>query len=162
MPPKKNPTPRKSLPPKRSSKTLTAKRPGSSRSLKESVEVDLSEAAAFQRLLPTFYLPERRAQDYEYNLYLSIIGERETQTEQSFLSDLHLTAALPNRTKTGQTQTNSTEACKRCKELTHECLALNALLQKRNLKWSESEYIAELENTLFELDKKMLRLKLEK
>ena len=57
-----------------------------------------SEAAPFQRLLPTFYHPERRKQDYEYNLYLSIIGEKTTQTDGSYLTDI----ALLNETKQQQ------------------------------------------------------------
>merc|ERR1711917_224055 len=47
---------------------------------KISLNVDVSEAALFQRQLPTFYHPDRRKQDIEYNYFLNLIKDSESQT----------------------------------------------------------------------------------
>ena len=120
----------------------------------------------FQRLLPTFYHPERRKQDYEYNLYLSIIGEKDTQTDCSYLKDESL-LRLPNEPKTEieepseqivQTDTVIPKACSLCQELAKECITLTSLLQKRTNAESNDTYIEELERTVLDMNARISNL----
>jgi hypothetical protein len=118
----------------------------------------------FQRLLPTFYNPARREQDYDYNMYLSLIHEKDTQTERSYLQDIFLPAGDYRGTSHGnskecQTQHELSQNCTACYSLIKECTNLKELLHKRE-KLDQNDYINELEETIIEIHTQMSALRM--
>jgi len=91
---------------------------------KMSLNVDVSEAALFQRQLPTFYHPDRRKQDIEYNYFLNLIKDSESQTNIT------------------------------CPECNNKNEKLNRLIKlvKTKDKWDKEEYIELLENLILQTD----------
>merc|ERR1711911_85998 len=107
------------------SKSSTWAKPKKSKSNeKMSLNVDVSEAALFQRQLPTFYHPDRRKQDIEYNYFLNLIKDSESQTNIT------------------------------CPECNNKNEKLNRLIKlvKTKDKWDKEEYIELLENLILQTD----------
>merc|ERR1711914_49708 len=95
-----------------------------SKSNEMSLNVDVSEAALFQRQLPTFYHPDRRKQDIEYNYFLNLIKDSESQTNIT---------------------------CQECNNKNEKINRLIKLVKTKD-KWDKEEYIELLENLILQTD----------
>merc|ERR1712212_1044831 len=109
---------------KKTSKTKPKK---SNSNDKISIDVDVSEAAIFQRQLPTFYHPDRRKQDIEYNYFLNLIKDSESQADIN---------------------------CPECNKKNEQFDRLIKLVKTKD-KWNKEEYIELLEHLIlnYEMEK---------